>query len=144
MKALCGSPLLIILLVGSLAARSAKIRLAHSVNLKLLLVIGLLIGWQLPAIAQTGFWTSNQYYDHTYGAWWVQVSSTVPRAFALTVSWHGYRGYGLGVKGSFVLLVPAYPGFGAPVTAQKGVPGIHNFGYTIAPAGYSPWNTGWQ
>jgi hypothetical protein len=50
----------------------------------------------------------------------------------------------MGVKGSFVLLVPAYPGFGAPVTAQKGVPGIHNFGYTIVPAGYSPWNTGWQ
>jgi hypothetical protein len=133
MKGLGCSPLLIILLVGSFAARSAKIRLAHSVNLKLLLVIGVLIGWQLPAIAQSGFWTSNQYYDHRYGAWWVQISSTVPRAFWLTVNWHGYRGYGQGVKGSFVLLVPAYPGFGAPVTAQKGVPGIHNFGYTIVP-----------
>jgi hypothetical protein len=133
MKALCCSPLLIMLLVGSFAARSAKIRLAHSVNLKLLLVICVLIVWQLTAIAQSGGWTSHQYYDHRYRAWWVQVSSTVPRAFTLTVNWHGNRGYGVGVKGSFVLLVPAYPGFGAPVTAQKGVPRIHNFGYTIVP-----------
>jgi hypothetical protein len=131
MKALSCSPLLIILLAGSFAARFAKIRLAHSV--KLLLVIGVLIGWELPAIAQGGGWTSHQYYDHRYRAWWVQVSSTVPRAFTLTVNWRGSRGYDRGVKGSFVLLVPAYPGFGAPVTAQKGVPGIRNFGYTIVP-----------
>jgi hypothetical protein len=133
MKALCSSPWLIRLLVGSFAACSAKIRLANRANLKILLVIGVLIGWQLPAIAQSGGWTSHQYYDHRYRAWWVQVSSTVPRAFTLTVNWHGDRGYGVGVKGSFVLLVPAYPGFGAPVTAQKGVPRIHNFGYTIVP-----------
>src|SRR5258708_35705223 len=107
MKALCCYRLLILLLVGSFAARSAKIRLAHSVNLKLLLVIGVLIGWQLPAIAQSGFWTSNQYYDHGYGAWWVQGSSTVPRAFARTVNWYGYRGEGVGVQESLGLLAPA-------------------------------------
>ena len=89
MKALCCSPLLIMLLVGSFAARSAKIRLADCVNLKLLLVIGVLIGWQLTAIAQSGGWTSHQYYDHRYRAWWVQVSSTVPRAFTLTVNCSG-------------------------------------------------------
>jgi len=133
MKALCPSPWLIRLLVGSFAARSAKIRLAYRANLRTLMVVGLLIGWQLPAVAQNGGWTSHQFYDQRYRAWWVQVSSTVPRAFTLTVIWHGNRGAGRGVKGSFVLLVPAYPGFGAPVTAQKGVPGINNFGYTIVP-----------
>ena len=89
-----------------------------------------LIGWHLPVMAQNGSWTSQQYFDQRTQAWWVQVSSTIPRSFFLTVNWHGYRGNGR-VKGSFLLLVPAYPGFGAPVTAQKGVPGIQNFGYTI-------------
>jgi hypothetical protein len=32
-----------------------------------------------------------------------------------------------------VLFIPAYPGWGAPVTAQQGIPGIRNFGYTIKP-----------
>jgi hypothetical protein len=109
-------------------------RLNRSVpSLKILLVIGVFISWQLAASAQNGGWTSQQYYDSQQRAWWVQVSSTVPRAFTLTVNWHGSRGYGRGVKGSFVLLVPAYPGFGAPVTAQKGVPGVQDFSYTIAP-----------
>jgi hypothetical protein len=98
--------------------------------LKLLLGIYALIGWQLPAMARGGSWTSQQYFDQRTQGWWVQVSSTIPRSFFLTVNWHGYRGNAR-VKGSFVLLVPAYPGFGAPVTAQKGVPGIQNFGYTI-------------
>jgi len=98
--------------------------------LKLLLGIYALIGWHLPVMAQNGSWTSQQYFDQRTQAWWVQVSSTIPRSFFLTVNWHGYRGNGR-VKGSFLLLVPAYPGFGAPVTAQKGVPGIQNFGYTI-------------
>jgi hypothetical protein len=49
----------------------------------------------------------------------------------LTVNWHGTRGNGRAVKGSLLLVVPAYPSFGARVTAQKGVPGILNFGYTI-------------
>jgi hypothetical protein len=98
--------------------------------LKLLLGIYALIGWHLPVMAQNGSWTSQQYFDQRTQAWWVQVGSTIPRSFFLTVNWHGYRGNGR-VKGSFLLLVPAYPGFGAPVTAQKGVPGIQNFGYTI-------------
>ena len=101
--------------------------------LKLLLVMYAFTGGLLPAIAQTGGWTSHQYFDPRYKAWWVQVSSTVPRAIMLTVNWHGNRGVGPQVRGSFVLVVPAYPGFGAPVTAQQGVPGIHNFGYTIVP-----------
>ena len=101
--------------------------------LKLFLVIYGLTAGQLPAIAQAGGWTSHQYFDPRYKAWWVQVSSTVPRALTLTVNWFGSRGAGLRVKGSFVLLVPAYPGFGAPVTAQQGVPGIQHFGYTIVP-----------
>jgi hypothetical protein len=133
MKALWCTSYLINFLVRCFAARSTKIRPAQFVNLKLLLVGCALIGWQWPVIAQTGGWTSHQYYDHRYRAWWVQVSSTLPRSFLLTVNWHGNRGRGRGVKGTFVLLVPAYPGFGAPVTAQKGVPGIHNFGYTILP-----------
>ena len=101
--------------------------------LKLLLVVYAFTSGLLPAIAQTGGWTSHQYFDPRYKAWWVQVSSTVPRAIWLTVKWHGNRGAGRQVRGSFVLVVPAYPGFGAPVTAQQGVPGIHNFGYTIVP-----------
>ena len=105
--------------------------MTRSLNLKLLLAIYVLIGWQLPADAQSGGWTSQQYFDRRTNAWWVQVSSTVPRVLTLTVNWYGNRGYGGQVKGSFLLLVPAYPGFGAPVTAQKGVPGIRNFGYTI-------------
>jgi len=99
--------------------------------IKLLLVLYALTGGLLPAIAQTGGWTSHQYFDSRYKAWWVQVSSTVPRAFTVTVNWYGSRGAGLRVKGSFVLLVPAYPGFGAAVTAEEGVPGVRNFGYTI-------------
>ena len=101
--------------------------------LKLLLVIYVLTVGLLPAIAQAGGWTSHQYFDPRYKAWWVQVSSTIPRTFTLTVNWHGSRRAGMQVRGSFILLVPAYPGFGAPVTAQQGVPGIQNFGYTIAP-----------
>jgi hypothetical protein len=132
MKALCIS-FLNNFLIGCFAPRSTKIRSTRFVSLKLLLVVCALIGWQWPVIAQSGGWTSHQYYDHKYRSWWVQVSSTIPRSFLLTVSWHGNRRPGRGVKGSFVLLVPAYPGFGAPVTAQKGVPGILNFGYTIAP-----------
>ena len=99
--------------------------------LKLLLGIYAFVGWQLPVMAQSGSWTSQQYFDQRTRAWWVQVSSTIPRSFFLTVNWHGNRGEGLPVKGSFVLLVPPYPGFGAPVTAQRGVPGIKHFGYTI-------------
>jgi hypothetical protein len=87
--------------------------------------------WQLPAIAEIGSWTHHLYFDHKTHAWWVQVSSTVPRVLTLTVNWHAQRGHA-GVTGSFVLVVPAYPGFGAPVTAQKGVPRVHNFAYTIA------------
>lgn len=101
--------------------------------LKLLLVIYAFTGGQFPAIAQTEGWTSHQYFDSRHKAWWVQVSSTVPRALTLTVNWYGSRGAGRQVRGNFVLLVPAYPGFGAPVTAQRGVPGIKNFGYTIVP-----------
>ena len=101
--------------------------------LRLLLGIYAFIGWQLPAMAQSGSWTSQQYFDQRTQAWWVQVSSTIPRSFFLTVNWHGNRGNGIRVKGSFVLLVPAYPGFGSPVTAQQGVPGIRNFGYTVVP-----------
>lgn len=133
MKARSYSLRLIRQLVGLSATRSASVNLAYRVNVKIVLVIGVLICWHLPAVAQDGGWTSHQYYDQRHRAWWVQVSSTIPRAFTLTVNWHGTRGYGRGVKGSFVLLVPAYPGFGAPVTAQKGLPGILNFGYTIAP-----------
>ncbi|HEX6567484.1 MAG TPA: hypothetical protein VF020_24545 [Chthoniobacterales bacterium] len=98
---------------------------------RLLLSIYAFIGWQIPAMAQSGSWTSQQYFDQRTQAWWVQVSSTIPRSFFLTVNWHGSRGGGLRVRGRFVLLVPAYPGFGAPVTAQQGVPGIKHFGYTI-------------
>jgi hypothetical protein len=101
--------------------------------LKLLLGIYAFVGWHVPVMAQSGSWTSQQYFDRRSQSWWVQVSSTIPRSFLLTVNWHGDRGRSLPVKGSFVLLVPAYPGFGAPVTAKKGVPGIQNFGYTIAP-----------
>jgi hypothetical protein len=104
--------------------------MTHSLNLKLLLVIYGLIGWQLPAIAQSGGWTSQQYFDQGTQAWWVQVSSTVPRVLTLTVNWSA-NGGGIPVTGSFVLLVPAYPGFGAPVTAQGGVPGVSNFRYRI-------------
>jgi hypothetical protein len=102
-------------------------------NLKILLVVGVLICWQLAAIAQIPGWTSQQYYDARHKAWWVQVSSTLPRSFFMTVNWHGKAGYGGAVRGTFVLLVPAYPGFGTPVTAQRGIPGVHNFGYTIVP-----------
>lgn len=105
----------------------------HRVSLKLLLVIYVLIRWQVPAVAQGGGWTSHLYFDKRTNAWWVQVSSTVPSVLNLTVNWHGTRGYGRGVRGSFLLLVPAYPGFGAPVTAQQGIPGVHHFGYTIVP-----------
>ena len=104
--------------------------MTHSLNLKLLLGIYALIGWQLPAIAESGSWTDHLYFDHRTHAWWVQVSSTVPRVLTLTVTWHAQRGNG-GVTGNFVLVVPAYPGFGAAVTAQKGVPGVRHFGYTI-------------
>ncbi|MFY9986553.1 MAG: hypothetical protein WAK31_17450 [Chthoniobacterales bacterium] len=86
-------------------------------NLKILLVVGVLICWQLAAIAQAPGWTSQQYYDARHKAWWVQVSSTLPQSFTMTVTWHGNRGYGGAVRGTFVLLVPPYPGFGAPVTA---------------------------
>jgi hypothetical protein len=101
-------------------------------NLKIWLVVGLSLCWQFAGLAQNPGWTSHQYYDPRYKAWWVQVSSTMPRSFTVTVYWHGTRGYGGGVRGTFVMLVPAYPGFGAPVTAQKGTPGVHNFSYTIA------------
>jgi hypothetical protein len=114
-----------------------NVRLNRSASLdailKILLVVGVLICCQLAAIAETPGWTSHQYYDPRYKAWWVQVSSTLPRSFIVTVNWHGNRGYGGAVRGSFALLVPAYPGFGAPVTAQKGIPGVHHFGYTIVP-----------
>jgi hypothetical protein len=62
-----------------------------------------LIGWHLPVMAQNGSWTSQQYFDQRTQAWWVQVSSTIPRSFFLTVNWHGYRGNGR-VKGSFLLI----------------------------------------
>src|SRR3977135_2376146 len=104
--------------------------MTHSLNLKLLLVIYGLIGWQLPAIAQSGGWTSQQYFDQGTQAWWVQVSSTVPQVLTLAVNWSA-NGAGIPVTGSFELVVPAYPGFGAPVTAQRGVPGVSNFRYTI-------------
>jgi hypothetical protein len=61
--------------------------MTHSFNLKLLLVIYGLIGWQLTAIAQSGGWTSQQYFDQGTQAWWVQVSSTVPQVLTLTVNW---------------------------------------------------------
>jgi hypothetical protein len=96
----------------------------------LILVYGF-SGWQLLANAQSGNWTSQQYFDQRHQTWWVQVSSTVPRVFTVTVNWHGTKGNGRSVKGNFVLVLPAYPGFGAPVTAQKGVPGVSNFAYTI-------------
>ena len=111
------------------AANEGEI-MTHSLNLRILMVFYGMIGWQLPAIAQTGGWTSQQYFDQRHQAWWVQASSTVPRVLALTVNWHGNRGNGR-VHGSFVLVVPAYPGFGAPVTAHQGVPSVRNFGYTI-------------
>jgi hypothetical protein len=104
--------------------------MTHRLNLKLLLVIYGWIGWQLPAIAQSEGWTSQQYFDPGTQAWWVQVSSTVPQVLTLTVNWSA-NGDGIPVTGSFVLVVPAYPGFGAPVTAQRGVPGVSNFRYTI-------------
>ena len=103
----------------------------HKLNLKLFLGICLLIGWHLPAIAQTGEWTHQSYFDQRTQAWWVQVSSTVTRVLTVTVTWHGNRGIGIPVRGRFVLVVPAYLGFGAAVTAEKGVPGVRNFGYTI-------------
>ena len=59
--------------------------MTRGLNLKLLLVIYGLIGWQLPAIAQSGGWTSQQYFGQRTHAWWVQVSSTVPRVLTLTV-----------------------------------------------------------
>jgi hypothetical protein len=100
-------------------------------NLKLLLGIYLLIGWHLPASAQTGEWTHQLFFDQRTQAWWVQVSSTVPRVLTLTVTWHGNSGIGTRMRGTFVLVVRAYPGFGAAVTAEQGVPGVRNFGYTI-------------
>jgi hypothetical protein len=104
--------------------------MSHSLNLKRLLILAGLIGLQLPVIAQSESWTSHQYFDQRTKAWWVQVSSTVPRVLQVTVTWHGSRGVGRPVKGWFVLLVPAYPGFGAAVTAQKGVPGLKQFAYS--------------
>jgi hypothetical protein len=100
-------------------------------NLKLLLGIYLLIGWHLPANAHTGGWTHQLFFDQRTQAWWVQVSSTVPRVLTVTVTWHGNSGIGTRVRGRFVMVVPAYPGFGAATTAEKGVPGVRNFGYTI-------------
>jgi hypothetical protein len=100
-------------------------------NLKLLLGIYLLIGWHLPAKAHTGGWTHQSFFDQRTQAWWVQVSSTVPRVLTVTITWHGNSGIGTRVRGRFVMVVPAYPGFGAATTAEKGVPGVRNFGYTI-------------
>ena len=105
----------------------------HRVNLKVLLGIYVLIGWHPPpAIAQTGDWTHQSFFDQRTQAWWVQVSSTVPRGLIVTVNWRGNSGsLGIPAQGRFVLVVRAYPGFGAPVTAEKGVPGVRNFRYTI-------------
>jgi hypothetical protein len=100
-------------------------------NLKLLLGIYLVIGWQLSAIAQTREWTHQLFFDQRTQAWWVQVSSTLPRVLTVTITWHGNSRIGIPVRGRFLLVVPAYPGFGAAVTAEKGVPGVRNFGYTI-------------
>jgi hypothetical protein len=103
----------------------------YRLNLKLILGIYLLIGWHLPAIAQTGEWTHQLFFDQRTQAWWVQVNSTVPRVLTVTVTWHGNSEMGITVGGSFVLVVPAYPGFGAAVTAEEGVPGVRTFTYTI-------------
>ena len=103
----------------------------HRLNLKVLLGIYLLIGWHLPAFGQTGEWTHQLFFDQRTQAWWVQVSSTVPRVLTVTVTWHGNSGIGTRVRGRFVMVVPAYLGFGAAVTAEEGVPGVRTFTYTI-------------
>jgi hypothetical protein len=78
-----------------------------------------------------GEWKDRAFWDNVTGLWITAVTSTVKKQLTCTVTWNGISvgkvNNGQTVHGTFTLVIPAWPGYGAAMEGRSGIKDVSGF-----------------